>query len=124
MAASFSERAAITLSMSTARRKGLRQSRAIVRLTTFSRAKSAATCKCRSRRGRSNEVHTLFKVQGLRRVGPLAGRFDGDAPGLAAGFGLRRRLLLDAAAARAGRLARRFEAGAPSGSLGDGRAFR
>src|SRR5947209_2541314 len=62
-----------------------------------------------------NEVHTLFKIPGLRRVGPLSGRFDGHAPGLAFGFGLRRRLLLDSAAARPRRLARRSATGALTG---------
>src|SRR5215203_457254 len=45
------------------------------------------------------EVHTLFEVQGVRRVGALSGRPDGSVAGLAALVGLRRGLLLDAAAA-------------------------
>src|ERR1044072_6064820 len=64
----------------------------------------------------SHEVHTLFKVQGLRRVGVVSGRPDGVVAGLSALFGIRRGLLLDAAAARPRPLVGRAQAGAPSGA--------
>src|SRR5215203_4894204 len=62
------------------------------------------------------EVHPLFEIQGVRRVGAVSGRPDGVVAGLPALFRVRRGLLLDAAAARPGQVAGRAPAGALTGA--------